>query len=263
LHPAVSTEELGSDGERRAHPRTPASSALLTVIVATLNEEVAIERCLRRILDVLPESGEIVVVDGGSDRTGEIVVRLAAEFPAIRYLRNEHDRGKGHAVHVGLNAGAGEIFVQIDADLQFYPEEIPRMLEPLQQGHADLVLGSRFMRGSVRLPGSTSWLRTFGNVTTSLFASLLTGQRMTDVLAGMKAWRKEVVERIDLHCQGVAYDAELPVKTALAGLRIDDVPVTTDARSGGQSAISVVRDGIKILLAITCFRLGIGHKTAK
>ncbi len=228
----------------------------LSVIVTTLNEQAAIEQCLRRIVAVLPPSAEVLVVDGGSDRTGAIVQQLAVEFPSIRYHRNENDRGKGHAVHVGLSLARGTLFLQIDADLQFLPEEMDRLIEPLAQNQADLVLGSRFMRGAQRRPGSTPPVRSFGNWVVSWYATMLFGHRMTDVLAGMKAWRRSVTDSVRLTTETCSYDAELPVKAVAAGFRVMDVAVTTDARQGGVSAIHVFRDGRRILWDLTCFRLG-------
>lgn len=226
----------------------------LTVIVTTLNEEETIAHCLRRILAVFPDGLEILVVDGGHDDTGHIVQELAQAHPAIRYIPNPNDRGKGHAMHVGLAAARGKFIAQIDADLQFLPEELPLILEPLRQDQADMVLGSRFAQGAKRLPGSTPAVRTFGNWVTSHYASLLFGSRMTDVLAGMKAWKRIVTERVRLVAENCSYDAELPVKAIRAGFRVIDVPITTDARQGGVSAIHVIRDGARILRDLTRFR---------
>jgi glycosyltransferase involved in cell wall biosynthesis len=237
-------------------PETPRPPQL-SVIVATFNEQETIERCVRRILSVYPTDCEVLVVDGGADRTGEIVQRLCTELPGLRYIRNEHDRGKGHATKVGIAAARGKIMAEIDADLQFLPEELPRLIDPIRAGLADVVLGSRFMAGSQRLPGSTPWLRTFGNGTTSLYASLLFGQRMTDVLAGMMAWSRKTIDTIDLRSDNYSYEVEIPVKALRKGLRVIDAAVTTDARQGGESCVHVVRDGLTLLFDITRFRLGL------
>ncbi len=226
----------------------------VTIIVTTMNEEETIDRCLRRLVAVFPSRAEILVVDGGTDRTGRIVRDLAEEFSSIAYVANPNDRGKGHAMHVGLAAAAGDYIAQIDADLQFLPEELPLILQPLRNDMADLVLGSRFALGAKRLPGSTPAVRTFGNWVVSRYASLLFGGRMTDVLAGMKAWKRTVTDRIRLVAENCSYDAELPVKALHAGFRVMDVPITTDARQGGASAIHVVRDGGRILRDVTRFR---------
>ena len=227
----------------------------LSIIVTTLNEEATIERCLRRIRSVFPNDTEVLVVDGGYDQTGKIVCKLSNDDPMIRYIPNPNDRGKGHAMHVGLALASGALVAQIDADLQFLPEELPLIIEPLQQDRADLVLGSRFLKGARRLPGSTPPVRTFGNWVTSHYASLLFGSRMTDVLAGMKAWKRVVTKKIRLTAESCSYDAELPVKAVRAGFRVIDIPITTDARQGGVSAIHVMRDGARILKDLTRFRL--------
>lgn len=229
----------------------------ISVIVATFNEEATVERCVRRILHVFPSGCEVLVVDGGADRTGEIVQRLCLELPGLRYIRNENDRGKGHATKVGIAASRGEIMVEIDADLQFYPEEIPRLVEPIRVGQADVVLGSRFMPGSRRLPGSTTWLRTFGNKTTSLYASILFRQHMSDVLAGMMAWNRRTIQTFDVRSDNYSYEVEIPVKAICHKLKVIDVPVTTDARQGGVSCVNVVVDGLTLLFDITRFRLGL------
>lgn len=248
---------MNSPSVSRSAASSSAGVLKWSILVTTMNEEAAIEECLRRIVAVLPADGEVLVIDGGSDRTGEIVRQLEAELPAVRYIRNEHDRGKGHAVQVGMRAASGDAFLQIDADLQFLPEEMHLLMAPIEAGQADLVLGSRFADGSTRRPGSTTPLRTFGNWFTSHYTSLLFGQRMTDVLAGMKAWRREVSERIPLRCENVSYDAELPARAAMAGFRILDVPITTDRRHGGVSAVHVVRDGLRIVRDLTLFRIGL------
>ncbi len=229
----------------------------LTILVTTFNEEGNIEACLRRILAVFPNDCEVLVVDGGFDRTGEIVKTLEQQLPSVRYIRNDNDRGKGHAVQTGIAQARGRLIAQIDADLQFLPEELPRLLAPVEAGIADVVLGSRFLPASVRLPGSTPALRTFGNYVTSAFASLLVWHRMSDVLAGMKAWTNEASQKIPLRCLHCSYDAEIAVKAVMQGLRVVDVPITTDARKAGNSQIHVARDGMVILRDILLFRLGI------
>lgn len=229
----------------------------LSVIVTTMNEEGTIERCTRRIFEVLDGECEVLVIDGGSDGTGDVVRRLGKEFPRLRYIHNENDRGKGHAVRIGIEAAQADIMAQIDGDLQFLPEELPQLVDPIRKGHADVTLGSRFTNGSVRHPGSTPWHRTFGNRTISLYTSLLCGQRMTDVLAGMKAWTRAAAEAMQLRCDHASYDAELPVRALRRSLRVVDVPITTDARGDGQSKIKVIRVGLRLILDIALIRFNL------
>jgi len=137
------------------------------------------------------------------------------------------------------------------------PEELPTLIAPLIEGRADVTLGSRFMTGSVRRPGSTPLLRTLGNKTASAFASLLYWHRMTDVQAGMKAWTRQAAHLIDLKSDNYSYEVEIPVKALRQGLRVMDVPITTDARAAGESCVNVLTDGLMLLRDISRFRLGI------
>ena len=229
----------------------------LSVIVTTMNEETTIEECTRRIFAVLDGECEVLVVDGGSDGTGEVVRKLSREFPGLRYIRNENDRGKGHAVRTGIEAAKADIMAQIDGDMQFLPEELPKLIEPIRNGSADVTLGSRFTNNSVRHPGSTPWHRTFGNRTISLYTSLLCGHKMTDVLAGMKAWTRNAAEVMQLRCDHASYDAELPVKAVRRAMRVVDVPITTDARGGGKSKVKVIPVGLRLILDIALIRFNL------
>jgi len=228
-----------------------------SIIVATLNEQDTIERCIRRILAVYPTECEVLVVNGGGDRTGDIVEAMAAEHPAVRHARNRGDRGKGHAIRVGVSLARAPIHAQIDADLQFLPEELPRVIDPVHKGEADVVLGSRFTGGSTRWSGSTPAIRTIGNKAISAYASLLFGQRMTDVQAGMKAWSAEAIRRIDPCSDNYSYEVEIAAKGLLRGLRVVDVPITTAARQAGRSNVSPMKEGLALLRDISLFRLGL------
>lgn len=227
----------------------------LSVIIAAFDEQEVIEACVRRVAAAVPDGTEILVIDGGTDRTGAIVRGLEAELP-VRHVRNADDRGKGHAIRRGCEEAKGDVMAQIDADLQFLPEELPRLIAPIVEGRADVALGTRFARGSVRRAGSTPLFRTLGNKLASGYASLLFLHRMTDVQAGMKAWSRSAMERLGpLTSDGYAYEVEIPARALNAGLRVVDVPITTEARAGGETKVNVVLDGVPLLWAMTRFRL--------
>ena len=195
------------------------------------------------------------MVDGGSDATGQVVAALASDDPSVRYIRNEGDRGKGHAVAVGVRASEGAVLAQIDADLQFLPEELPRLLAPILDQRADVTLGSRFLSASARGPGSVPGARFAGNRAISAFASAACGHRFSDLLAGMKAWRREVTEAFRWQSDGFSYEAELPIKAVRLGFRVVDVPVTTEERRAGKSSVPVLRTGLALARDILRFRL--------
>jgi len=229
----------------------------LSVIVAAFNEQDTIENCVRQIFEVYPQQCELLVVDGGTDGTEQVVQGLAGEFPALRYVRNHNDRGKGHAIRTGIAEARADVMAQIDADLQFLPSDLPQLVAPIKENRADVTLGTRFATGSVRLPGSTPTFRRWGNKFASFYASLLYWHRMTDVQAGMKAWTRQAAELIDLQSDNYSYEVEIPIKALRSKLRVVEVPITTDARQGGETCVNVVFDGVALLRDITCFRLGL------
>lgn len=226
----------------------------LSIIIPTFNEASNIARCLERTSGALPHA-EIIVVDGGSDATEDIVKEFSAKYPTVRYIPNKPDLGKGHAIRTGIAAAKGEIIVQLDADLQFMPEEIDMLTEPIRAGIADFVLGSRFEPTSKRVSGSTPFIRTLGNRTISLLASILFGCAMSDVLAGFKAWKRSVTESYALTSNIYSYEVELAIRALNKRWRVVSVPVTTEPREHGKSNVRIFRVGARIVYDIIRFRL--------
>lgn len=218
----------------------------ISIIIPTFNEALNIVSCLQRTQAAHPHA-EIIVVDGGSDETEKLVKNFSIDFPQVRYISNRPDLGKGHAIRVGIEAAKGDIIVQMDADLQFYPEEISLLIAPLEQNVADFVCGSRFAPQSNRSEGGTPLLRSFGNVFISFCSSCLFGVKMTDVLAGFKAWKKEVTKSFELESNSYSYELELPVKAIFHGFRVVDVAISTVPRVKGESSVRIFRVGFKIL----------------
>ena len=105
-----------------------------SVIISCFNEEDNIERCVRSVVAACPDA-EVLVVHGGTDRTGEITLELAQKFGKVRLVHNENDRGKGHAIRTGIAAATCDVHVQFDADNQFFAEDLPALVAPiLEQG---------------------------------------------------------------------------------------------------------------------------------
>ncbi|MFN8392120.1 MAG: glycosyltransferase family 2 protein [Bdellovibrionota bacterium] len=226
----------------------------ISILIAVKNEERNIEQCLKRVFTTCPEA-EVLVVDGGNDSTSERVAELMHSYPRLRYWKNVGDRGKGHATREGIPKLRGAILAQVDADMQFPPEQLPLLLDPIREGVADVTLGSRFMVGSERRHGSQNVRRAFGNFVVSGLASLLFGHRMTDVMAGFKAWRREVTQAFSLTSDHYSYEVELAVKAVSQGYRVVDIPIATEPRTAGTSSVRVFRDGVKTITDILRFRI--------
>ncbi|QQR81019.1 MAG: glycosyltransferase family 2 protein [Deltaproteobacteria bacterium] len=157
------------------------------------------------------------------------------------------DRGKGDAISHGIKASTKNIIVQLDADLQFLPEEIPSLIQPLLENRADMTLGSRFMKHSIRNAESVPGARLGGNFVVSLWCSFLYGQKITDALAGFKAWKRGVTASFDLTSFTYSYEVELFAKAIQKKWRVVDVPISTCPRKAGVSTVSVFSSGLNIL----------------
>lgn len=225
----------------------------LSVIIAAFNEEASIGATLDDLITHLPAGSEVLVVDGGNDRTGEVVESYMDRLHGLRYIQHLGDRGKGHAIRTGISEARGRVQAQFDADGQFLAEDLPAVIAPIERGDCDLVLGSRFSVGSGK-DEDAAWTRNIGNWIVSGWASLLFGKRMTDVLAGVKAWTRQVGEQIELTSDTFEYEVEIPARAIQAGFRIREVPVATRARLDGESKVSVFRTGMKVLTATARFR---------
>ena len=234
----------------------------ITIIISTFNEEDTIRECLDRVRASAPES-EIILIHGGRDRTADIARQWREErSDPIRIYDNYGDSGKAHAIKVGITLASYPVMLQFDADLQFAPEDIPRMIEPIMEGQADLVIGSRFMEGVDKSGYKSSFFRDKGNTLLNRYISFLAGQSITDVTTGMKSWNKKAIWDIYYKDNRFVYEMEIVVRGALKGYRILQIPVTYLSRQGGASGHgtglrefwSIIRTGMLIALRATMIR---------
>ena len=239
-----------------------AAQQQVSVLVACLHEEDTIRECLGRLTRALPQA-EILVIHGGKDRTCAIAAEIAQSNPRIVAIRNENDRGKGHAIQVGIARASHDVMCQFDADLQFAPEDLPKLFAPIFNGCADLVIGSRFMPESDVSQYQFSFFRVVGNWVVNAWVSLMCGTRITDVTTGSKAWTRAAITAINFKDVRFVYEVEIPMRAHKLGYRIVQVPVTYYNRQGGVSGHgkgfrefrSIVRTGIMLLWTATRIRL--------
>ena len=236
----------------------------ISVIVSCFNEEDNIEKCLRRIVRTVP-GAEVLVIHGGKDRTADIAETVALEHPGIRVIRNKEDRGKGHAVKVGVREASADIMVQMDADLQFMPEEIPEVVRPIRDGRAAVSFGCRFMKRSNVENYRFDFLRVLGNRVVNGYVSLLGRQEFRDVTTGFKAWTRRAIDDIAFKDDGFVYEVEIALRASLKGYRVAMVPITYCNRLGGFSghgrgwreSASIALTGARILVFATMIRLSL------
>lgn len=206
---------------------------LIAVVVPAKDEEATISELLDRISAVEVPGYELktfVVDDGSTDNTAEIV-----ETKGATLVRHPENRGLGAAVRTGLRtaveAGA-EAVAYLDADLEYYPEDIPRIVEPVLSGRADYVLGSRF-RGGVR---GMRLYRRMGNYAFTALQVLLTRIWITDGQTGMRAFSREAAERAEV-IHDYNYAQVLTLDLLRKGFRLEEVPIRYRVREYGDSFI--------------------------
>ncbi len=192
---------------------------LVSVIVPVLNEEGTILQLLERLRQA-PFRKEIIVVDDGStDRTAEIL----ATQPDIVLVRHETNRGKGAAIRTGLNYVSGDIVIIQDADLEYDPAEIPKVIEPIVCGETPVAYGSRFMRG---LPKDMPFPNKVANIILAWSVRLLFGYPLTDEATCYKAFRADLLRSLNLRCERFEFCPEVTAKVLRRGIKIREVELT-------------------------------------
>lgn len=217
----------------------------LSIIVPAYNEARNLPSLLQELRQLNGWSTEVIVVDDGSqDRTAEV-----AEASGARLVRLARNQGKGAALRAGFEVSRGTYLVQIDADRQFLVQEIERLVEPLTRG-AQIVFGSRFVRGSSLEAGSMAWTNAVAHRVLCLAGWVASGIRVHDVMAGFKAFRRDCALQLDLRTSHFGYESEILVRAGQLGLRVVEVPVTFLRRPHGRSNVKKVRDGCRVLATI-------------
>ncbi|MDQ2871397.1 MAG: glycosyltransferase family 2 protein [Acidobacteriota bacterium] len=223
----------------------------LSVLMPVYNEARTIDEVLRLVCGVPIEKEVIVVDDGSTDGTRDLLARWDGRA-GVRVILHDRNRGKGAALRTALSEAQGEILIIQDADLEYDPAEYPSLLRPIEMGRADVVFGSRF-RGSAENRVQNFW-HTIGNRVLTLISNVVTDLNLTDMATCYKAFHRRVVPVLDLEQPGFGVDAEITVKVARAGFRLFEVPVSYFARSRAEGKKIRFRDGASALSALVRHR---------
>ncbi len=219
--------------------------SVTSVVIPAYNEEKTMGDVLCSTISVMESLRmpfEIIVVDDGStDNTRRIATRYKATV-----LSNGKNRGKGYALRNGFKHAKGDIIVTLDADGAHTPKEIPNLIDPLFKG-VDIVAGSRFLG---RRKDSTSRLNRLGNFIFNLIILILTGRYITDSQTGFRAFKKEVLKKLNLESVGYEIETEITVKGVKNGLVFQEKPISCRKREYSVSKLKILSDGIIIFKTI-------------
>ncbi|MDQ6613888.1 MAG: glycosyltransferase family 2 protein [Actinomycetota bacterium] len=224
---------------------------LLSVIVPVYNERNTVGEIIRRMrLVELPIDREIIVVNDGSvDGTDKILAAL--EDSTIRVASHENNRGKGAAVRTGVSLARGDVVLIQDADLEYDPQEWPRLLAPLLQGKAKVVYGSRYLGERE----ATSLLRWAGDRSLSVLTAVLFNATVSDVETGYKLVDRQVLDSLDLTSDRFDFEPEITAKLLRHHYRIYEVPVTYAGRADSDGRKFTWHDGLAAARTLVRLRL--------
>jgi len=229
------------------------TEVLLSVIMPVYNEAETLDTMIQRVLKDIPHNLELIVIDDGStDGSGAIADEHAASDSRVRVLHQEN-AGKTAALRRGFEVSRGAIVIVQDADAEYDPSEIDPVIQPILNGHADVVYGSRFL---VRRAARVLYYYHFlANSVLTRLSNLLTNLNMTDVETGYKAFRGEIIRNMIIKSRGFGVEIEVTAKIAKLGVRIYEVPISYYGRTYQEGKKIGVMDGILAIWYIFRFNL--------
>ena len=222
----------------------------LSVIVPVFNERSTVAEIVRRMRSVeLPIEREIVVVDDGSDDgTGAVLTQLRDS--TVRVIAHPQNRGKGAAIRTGLESATGDLVLVQDADLEYDPEDWPRLLAPVLKGRARVVYGSRFT-GERRNMLFLHWV---GNRFLSLVTNVLYNSTLSDMETCYKLFDRRVLDGIQLQADRFDFEPEFTAKMLRRGIRIYEVPISYAGRELSEGKKITWQDGVTALWTLVKYR---------
>jgi glycosyltransferase involved in cell wall biosynthesis len=227
--------------------------ARLSVVVPAYNEEATLRAILKKVLEV-PSLLEVIVVDDCSvDKTYDIALELAATESRIRVFRQPKNGGKTEALKAGFAQTVGDIVIVQDADLEYDPAEIPDVIQPIIDRHADVVYGSRFLvRKAARVLYFSHYL---ANKMLTFTSNAFTNLNMSDVETGYKAFRGDIIRNMVIASSGFGFEIEVTAKVAKLGCSVYEVPISYYGRTYAEGKKIGLKDGIAAFWFILKFNL--------
>jgi len=231
----------------------------LSVIIPVYNEVENIEEILKRVKATKLAAEIIVVDDGSQDGTRDLLKKMdgtltlagSAREGRVRVILREKNQGKGAAIRTGLDAAAGDILLIQDADLEYDPRDYPALLQPLEEGLADVVYGSRFLGGPRR---ATMFWHMIANKMLTFMTNILYDTILSDMETGYKVFRREVVDGMKLRSKRFDFEPEFTAKALKRKYHIYEVPISFNPRDYSQGKKIGLKDAFEAVWTLLKYR---------
>ncbi|HVZ49049.1 MAG TPA: glycosyltransferase family 2 protein [Gemmatimonadaceae bacterium] len=249
------TPPAGIDAPPRMRGRTPLEPGelKLSVLIPVYNERATIETIIAQVRAV-PVPKEIICVDDCSrDGTADVLRAMKADGRIQQLIFHDVNRGKGAAIRTALAASTGNVVIVQDADLEYDPADWPALLEPIVDGRADAVFGSRFLGGPHRV---LYFWHSIGNGLLTMFSNMLTNLNLTDMETCYKAIRGEIARSLRLTSDRFGFEPEVTARLARARARIFEVPISYSGRTYAEGKKIGWKDGVAAIWHIVKFNIG-------
>lgn len=223
----------------------------LSVVMPVYNEANTLEEIVARVTAVKLADEIVIVDDGSSDGSAEILNKLGKQG-GVRVITHEKNQGKGAAVRTGIQAAQGDLILVQDADLEYDPRDYPKLLEPIDSNMADAVYGSRFLGGSRR---PTMYWHMVANKMLTFLTNVLYNNILTDMETGYKLFKRDVIKDIQIKSNSFNFEPEITAKLLKRRTRIFEVPITFNPRDYSEGKKIGIKDAFEAVWALFYYRV--------
>jgi len=220
------------------------------VVIPVYNEEATLRELIQRV-EAVPLDKEIILIDDCSRDGSREILKEFENREGFQVLYHEKNSGKGAALRTGFAKVTGDVIVIQDADLEYDPRDYPVLLEPIENGRADVVFGSRFLGGPHRV---LLFWHSVGNKALTTLSNMFTNLNLTDMETGYKMFTRQVLDSLTFTCDRFGFEPEFTSKVARKNFRVYEVPISYSGRDYSEGKKITWKDGVAALWFIVKFR---------
>jgi len=225
----------------------PKASNTLSIVIPCFNEEQHIKQTVEKVLASPIENMEIIIVDDYSTDGTREILETDVKPLVNKIIYHEKNAGKGAALRTGFKSATGDVVIVQDADLEYDPMEYPKVVQPVFDDKADIVYGSRFLENKSVVGYRMNWL---ANKFLTFLSNLFTGLRLTDMETCYKAFKREIIQSINIEENRFGFEPEVTAKISKGNYRIIEVPISYEPRTKEEGKKIGFKDGLRAIYCI-------------